>query len=222
MKFYDPTGKPIDRNLFVETYSKKYFADYPNNRKYNDEKDIVDMCTNGKFDFKCVAWKIGRDYDEYHIKYEKGEAIPNGYGNLIDGGKLREFLIEISNNQKLSFIFEEGDFSKRKIEEAFKILSAIAPPNFGTVYIITVMYFLSKGKIPIYDQFAHKAIKAIHFEKKPKEIYVGSAPSKTEIANAINMLDEYMWYLEKVFGTPHIPRDIDRALWVYGHPQIVK
>ena len=222
MKFYDPTGKPIDRNLFVETYSKKYFADYPNNRKYNDEKDIVDMCTNGKFDFKCVAWKIGRDYDEYHIKYEKGEAIPNGYGNLIDGGKLREFLIEISNNQKLSFIFEEGDFSKRKIEEAFKILSAIAPPNFGTVYIITVMYFLSKGKIPIYDQFAHKAIKAIHFEKKPKEIYVGSAPSKTEITNAINMLDEYMWYLEKVFGTPHIPRDIDRALWVYGHPQIVK
>ena len=173
MKFYDPTGNPIDSNLFVETYSKKYFADYPNNRKYNDEKDIVDMCTNGKFDFKCVAWKIGRDYDEYHIKYEKGEAIPNGYGNLIDGGKLKEFLIEISNNQKLSLIFAEGDFSKKKIEEAFKILSAIAPPNFGTVYIITVMYFLSKGKIPIYDQFAHKAIKAILFEKKP------SAPVKS-------------------------------------------
>ena len=228
MKYFDPNGEPIDCNQFIQKYSELYFKYYPQNKIQNKETgDLIEdeinkKCTEGIFDFECVAWKIGRDYNEYKAKYDNGEPIPNGYGNLIDGVKLKNFLNEISNSHRLSTIFGEGDYSRSKIEEAFTILSASAPPNFGTVYIITVMYFLSKGAIPIYDQFAHKAIKAIYFEKKPKEVYVGSAPSKTEVTNAINMLDEYMWYLEKVFGTPHIARDIDRALWVYGHPQIVK
>lgn len=88
---------------------------------------------------------------------------------------------------------------------------------FDGQIIITIMFFLSKGRIPIYDQFTHKAVKAIYFEKKPKDIYVGPAPLKSSITDAVNLLMEYMWYLEEIFGRHNISRSEDQALWAYGH-----
>ena len=91
------------------------------------------------------------------------------------------------------------------------------PKNFGSVYIINLIYFLSKGKFPIYDKFAHKAAKALFMEKQPNEVYVGSAPEKNDIKNVVNLYNEYLWLLEKLFHNYSIDRITDRALWVYGH-----
>lgn len=63
--------------------------------------------------------------------------------------------------------------------------------QFGTVYIITLIYFLSKGKYPIYDKFAHKAIMAIDSNRNPMDITVASPPDKSSVAKVINMYTEY-------------------------------
>ena len=91
------------------------------------------------------------------------------------------------------------------------------PKNFGCVYIINLMYFLSRGTIPIYDQYACKAARALVEGITPDKIYVGPAPGKNDCKKVITMYSEYIHLLEKIFGTCNIKRKIDRALWVYGH-----
>ena len=108
--------------------------------------------------------------------------------------------------------------------------------NYGTVYIINQMFFLSKGAIPIYDRFAHVAVKALRMGKSPLEVFVPDAPLKNdhpkgkdrvnkEYFLAVNNLEEYMWLLNEVFPDEihkngdimFISRELDQALWVYGH-----
>ena len=47
------------------------------------------------------------------------------------------------------------------------ILAKEAPEGIGTVYFITLLYFISLSEYPIYDQFAKKAIDAIKTGTKP-------------------------------------------------------
>ena len=85
------------------------------------------------------------------------------------------------------------------------------------MYLITVLYFKSNKKYPIYDYYAHRAVKALYLNKNPEEIFVGAAPDKNEIGKVLAMYKEYVFLLEQVFGYSDIGRDLDRALWVYGH-----
>ena len=211
MKFYDVNGISLSRESFVKIYNEKYFSDYKNNTK-DLEREIQEKCESGTIDLNCIAWKFGKKTDE---------SMTNGYGKSVSG--LDEFLEFIRKNKKeFNKLLCMDEISRENLEEVFKRLSEKSPDNFGTVYIITVMFFLSMGKIPIYDKFAHKAIKAIYFDKKPSRVYVGQPPEKPMITESINMLYEYMWLLNQVFETwqnngPCITREEDRALWTYGH-----
>ena len=100
--------------------------------------------------------------------------------------------------------------------------------RMGTVYMITLLYFLSGGIYPIYDRFAMLALSAIYNEIKPEsgkkvsiDVEFSELPTKDsnrfsevmscEMAKYIKMLDD-------IFGDSWKKnRDIDRALWVYGH-----
>lgn len=90
------------------------------------------------------------------------------------------------------------------------------------MYIITLLYFISHGQYPIYDRFAWKAIQAICDDKKPGDVINAlELPAKNTRAFD-TVFDTYMIpYIEKlksVFGaTYQESRDVDRALWVYGH-----
>lgn len=58
------------------------------------------------------------------------------------------------------------------IEDPQKVLCELRDLNItglGTVYLITLLYFISRGKYPIYDRFAWMAIQAICGDKKPGE-----------------------------------------------------
>ena len=129
------------------------------------------------------------------------EYIVNDPDNLKESAQnnnLREFLTKFKN--------------KEKRKEGFK--------GLGTVYILTLLYFLSNEKFPIYDRFAHKAAKAIVLDKTPKDVYVGSAPDKTDVENILNMYNEYLCLLKLIFGNKKIDRKQDQALWVYGHSKV--
>ena len=115
--------------------------------------------------------------------------------------------------------------------------------GIGFVYAITLLFFISNGKFPIYDRFAHKALLALYCETDIRIVGEGitlpkiSDKSKSQIREtrlkSINTLlkDIYGYSQNKeTIISPHayLPllknfpdyqtnRNVDRALWVYGH-----
>lgn len=98
--------------------------------------------------------------------------------------------------------------------------------GIGVVYFLTLLYFISKGKYPIYDQFVDKALNSIYEEEKNVHYrYMPSTlPKKEEYLQKLK--DRYLCYcmrieklkkeLDERYQNP-TDRSLDRALWVYGH-----
>lgn len=126
---------------------------------------------------------------------------------------------------------------KKSILEVLTLNGAL-PENIGAVYLITFFYFITQGDEPIYDYFAMKALDAIYpDESKNESSVLGSQvinradPMKDE--NLIIKCPVYMTYKKKLHDfideyneervknrlikVSYNCRDIDRALWVYGH-----
>lgn len=206
---------------FIDRYEQYYFD---NREKYKDivnivhttsektEKIIEEYLKKGEINLKVVLWKAGRLSNEDELE-GTGEYILNGYGNHINKGELCKYLNYVQEKQ--SDII--ANIKQNKLLEAYNEMNSNVPKYFGSVYIINLMYFISKGIIPIYDKYAHIAVKALFANISPSEVYVGPAPNKNEAKDVINMYKEYIWLLEKVFGKSNIERRLDRALWVYGH-----
>ena len=74
--------------------------------------------------------------------------------------------------------------------------------GIGPVYLITLLYFISKGQYPIYDKFAHISLKMI--EEKDCQF------------NSL-IKDNYVTRLRNIFGKAYNDSNVDRALWVYSH-----
>lgn len=105
--------------------------------------------------------------------------------------------------------------------------------NWGTVNIINYMFFRSQGQVPLYDKFSHKAIRALYENESPSDIFLNAAADKTNVEQAMVMYEEYIRLLHKVFNKEDlkknvnkseyeipgmmISRELDQALWVYGH-----
>lgn len=189
--------------------SKSFTIPYDKRTAVEVEKKAEEYETSGIIDSWIIAWKLGRIDNAGAIVLKDDGSIRNTYGKTIYG--LDEYLKSIDIS-KIRFAIDQGDF-----EKAFCDLVANSPDNFGTVYIITLMHFISKGEIPIYDKFAHIAVKALYANVKPSEVYVGPAPDKKNVRDVMKLINEYRWLLYKVFGTSKIDKSIDRALWAYGH-----
>ena len=82
------------------------------------------------------------------MRYGKHFEI-NGLVNYI-GKNIDELQIDAINDPQLAL---------NKIAE-------YAPDDISTVYIITLLYFISKGRYPIYDRFAAIAMETIKQDKK--------------------------------------------------------
>lgn len=97
-----------------------------------------------------------------------------------------------------------------------------APAGFGSVYLITLLFFISGGEYPIYDQCADKALMAIKNNVMPGEkVYYKPLPDRKS-RKFLQIFDgqygEYIKSLKELFTEEYkFNRDIDRALWVYGH-----
>ena len=98
--------------------------------------------------------------------------------------------------------------------------------GLGPVYLITLLYFVTSsrypGACPIYDRFAMRALLAIKDNKEiDSSVKCGELPDKdskefSEITD--KRMNNYINLLKCIFGDTYTyNRDIDRALWVYGH-----
>lgn len=230
MKFYNLDGKGIKKEEFVDLYSKDYFLrDDPlfkhNRSSSHIEDEITKILENGIHNgeegkrevARILAWKVGKiDHEEsqknqrfeYIIDWKNAETLE---GVKIVGKYPIKDAVEYIVREKNELAEKDPqDFlNELKDKEIFK--------GIGFVYMTTLLYFLSKGTYPIYDRFAHQAAKAIYFEVNPDDVYVGLAPGKTEINRFLRMYNEYCWLLKQIFGGFKIRRDVDQALWVYGH-----
>ena len=186
------------------------------------EKIIEDKLKNGTIDEVVLAWKMGTlKYDgnkECHIEVKMNEDgnHMDRYGRQVSG--LCEYIdrvIDVWNNKRLDQFIGKDGFKKIYAE----LLDCEPPDNFGTVYIISLVYFLSKGKWPLFDKYARIGLEAIYQANEPYNIIIvpKDIPTKYEVNRVVNTYNDYCEKMTKVFGNQDICRKIDRELWVYGH-----
>lgn len=226
----------LELKKFVDTYGKYYFYElsldekkdgknqlgvtilHPTSKKTEDM--IMGKLSSGKQSIETIAWKMGVDDRKGNLKTRYHE-----YPRDV----IKEFC-RITN--KKNYCFDGEDKIREIYDDILSVVCNLGLNGYGSVYIISSMFFLSNGAIPIYDYYAHVAVKALLYGVNPQEIYVPQAPSRDEHSrkdknkkSAINMLLEYMKQLKEIAEETDyykndgmfISRDLDRALWVYGH-----
>lgn len=222
--YFDPDGRQISQLEWIDFYQPYYYLGGPTlGRSINQrnqscelvERKIEDILRTG---VQChtvtvdipsiIAWKIGeidqmKSCEEGTVKYNEGfETDPTDrYGRSLKA------LIKFCEDN----CTELNNLSQRQQYQSILDWLLTADKINWLVYCITLLYFYSKGKCPIYDRFADKALDAILSDKRPGEAvpYKGVTPS--------GYFDKFVPKLTAVFNRQDIPREIDRALWAYGH-----
>lgn len=161
--------------------------------------------------------------------------------------KLQENSEEIEKEIK-----ETEDDIRKKQQKILDKLTEDSLDGIGSVYLVTFMYFITQGDMPIYDIFAMMALDAIYPSDEHDALSFGSSHSQTlgayikprdlpqkNQAGFENLFSDngrynktYQIYIKKLKRfvedynkalpegqkvTYEKCRDIDRALWVYGH-----
>ncbi len=188
---------------------------------------IVKKLKNGIYDSSSIAWKLGTeiknngdvDYRYYHFKANDIKKFCERLHQSYNESILKSYKPAEDRNELYMAI-------RDLYSKILRInLDTNLPGNrLGAVQIINSIYFLSAGKAPIYDQYAHKAILALNYGISPKDILLESEFNKKNIDTVICMYKDYLTLLEKQFPdniyleqNQYINRDLDQALWVYGH-----
>jgi hypothetical protein len=180
-----------------------------------------------------MAWKIGKikhseSQEEHEFVYHKDwnrceQENPLRYKKEL---RLKEYCEFIVNNR----IQLENEAIKDNPQECLNILKIMAPDGIGTVYIITILFFLSHGMYPIYDRFAMAALEAYDNGILPatgSSISLEPIPLKTDegfkaICEPNGFYRNYVDRLNRLGYDYSGDRRLDQALWVYGHGFKVK
>ncbi len=186
------------------------------------EKWIVEHRINeGVFDRFALAWKAGMITwnDE---KDDIGVSDDFAYGNKYHND--RNLPISILGFNEYRTLLYELDVDSCDFKSLYEMLWPGSPKNIGPVYIIASLFFRSKGRFPIYDNYVHKAVRSLALGIAPADVYMGTPPDKKYVGDVVCMYNEYLTLLGRAFpdqinrsGGPFIPRELDQALWVYGH-----
>lgn len=217
---------------FVKEFSKAYCIkeEKIEGIKYQQSlKCIEEMVLKGDFYNRAdcarmLAWKMGKikyslcNCDDKEVKYAADwigceKENPLRYKKPLKIDSLLDNLNMI--RPELDKKIKNGD-----INGSYELIKTNKVDGIGPVYIISILFFISKGKFPIYDRFARVALDSIDEGIKSKK---GDSAKYSTIT-----IDEYIDYKNKLdklykefYNDEDIDyirnRDLDRALWVYGH-----
>lgn len=226
------------------------------------EKKIYDDSKKSKWEpvdiLRILAWKTGKinhldsKDTKPEIKYfenweeektaDKFVRLQIPYQEVVEWEKfepIAKSIIEIRDKYCDS---KDKDYKDDKaawksiIKLANKDNTKEAMRGIGTVYLITLLHFITDGNLPIYDRFAMASLAIWKLKKERNELNITDKsiirgcklPSKDTTA-AENILESgiYMGYkslLEEFckdnYGKEDVwktDRDVDRALWVFGY-----
>lgn len=211
--YYTIDNKPCNIiNEFVDYYSEKYWCFVSE----KEEAEILKILSEGLNDiddeeklFKILKWKTGINKSEKNIENEHWILKTR---RAIDITKLKNSIKEYKDE-----ITEITDDDCAKY--FYNKLIDKENCGVGSVYAITLLFFASKGKYPIYDKFVRKALDAMLNDNKPfvdiiKDRYVSSWKAYNEYMEDLKRLVENSTIFYLGPGEGH--RKLDRALWVYG------
>ncbi len=209
--------------------------------------------------YRILAWKMGKiKHINLEDKYKDKKDISNYTSEPIfeydqgwsqDDSDESRLKIQFRNSHELdekqfglfaNAVIELHDCYVNKSKDSIQIwkdLLALATDKkidlngLGTVYLITLLHFITQGEKPIVDRFvlAALAVKQLLDEgyNIPKNSIIRgcSLPSKTEKAakelmNPDSVYGKYCALLRKQFPNENEDlkdREVDQALWVYGH-----
>lgn len=250
--FYYPNGEKIyTLDEFINFYNKAYYiGQYIEVEKIID--DILEKGINNESDLiKIIGWKVGaidmratylwnntktslnKEFIYRTTKTNNSTLISEkeliGSDKKIIGTNRRSIpVVKVAksiyeNILKVKKIPQDdnmGDFFENNWNVLF---SGIDTEGLGPVYRLAILYFFTKGRIPIYDKYADVAITAVKGDKKPLDEVKRSFAVQEKIKNDVSgikkeYLDYYKFFKDNNFMTVYLKnRDFDRALWTYGH-----
>ena len=243
--FFPDQTECKDINQFISCYNQVYF--YDKNTSVVAENLADDLLKKSKFEpidvFNILAWKVdGIDTNSTisidSLKYKRSWRIEDDkfFGdNIYHKLKIDRVITYISeksekwlahwDNKEIGF---DPEYAQNVVSDILRVINEQTETYIGEVYIITLLYFVTKGRWPIFDQFASIAINAMNSESmNPYDIIKDAKlPSKntTAFSKHITSYGVYVDYLDflKELQSQSIyqyvtSRDIDRALWAYGH-----
>ena len=243
--YYPDQTDCTDMNDFIKSYNQIYF--YDTNTSVATEKLADNILKLTKFEkedvFNILAWKIdgiavNATINLDQIKYKRKWKAENGkyYGdNIYHELKLDNVISYVKDNSEkwLSYwdnkdIGYDPEYAQQVVSGIVDITNEQKGTYIGEVYIITLLYFVSKGRWPIYDQYASIAMNAMTDSKmKPYDSIVDTKlPQKNEMdfyqrITSVGRYVEYIEFIKEIQNQSNYQyttsRDIDRALWTYGH-----
>lgn len=154
-----------------------------NTTNYDAEKGVMKLLGEGIFNEFSLAWKAGKIECKYaNLKPDDSFIKDDCYIISHYGGRGKIKKVAFENycrtlNKNKGAINE--NVTNGKWKEAYELAKSEVPDNLGPVHIINALFFITKGKAPIYDKYAHKAAKALLLDISPKEVYLGGNPGKT-------------------------------------------
>ena len=232
MEMYAIDGTKITMQEFITMYGNSYYTDQP---KYVSRATQSSRFTENEIDrllsdgikkpidvVHILAWKLGKikhkESDSTFVyakdwKYAEQYNVFR-YKKVFDIKKISEYIE--------TYICELEAEAKNNPQKVLCELRDLNVDGIGTVYLITLLYFISRGEYPIYDRFAMMSVQAILNNQKPGDIViVKELPEKSSSKfNCVfeERMNPYIENLKAIFGEAYKEtRDIDRALWVYGH-----
>lgn len=250
MQFYFKEGTEIRGNSnvkeFINTYNKSYYLDEKRivpgvsqtSRFIEDEIDcLLKRGIKTKEDVvHIMAWKMGKvKHKDSQEESEKAGKVKFVYASKWEGAEnfdagrnptVQRYGKDFNLGELATYVAEHiTELEVQAKDDPQSVLDKLKNQNIsglGPVYLITLLYFISRGKYPIYDQFAVFALEAISGGKKPGDkVEFHALPDKSSKRFGAIMQTEMKSYINSImsiFGSAYWEnRDIDRALWVYGH-----
>ncbi len=227
---------PIKRNLqTLEVIESSVYSAI--GKKEWDYRDV----------FRILAWKLGKiNYQECEKVNLEGIApifiYQKGWSN--DDVENRDYVVQLPNSNvirgndyvcladKIIDLHKSYVTGRKSAKEIWMELIALAKRSeyngLGTVYLVALLHFITNCECPIFDRFAMASLIVMEMKELGIEVKRGSVihgcklPDKKE--SGAGLLEENSIYME-YWGLldKHFPngkwkdRDVDRALWVYGH-----
>lgn len=232
MEMYAIDGTRISQQEFITTYGNSYYIDQPkyvtgaSQSSRFTENEIDRLIANGIKEpidvVHILAWKIGKiKHRESNTSFVYAKDWENAEQYNVFRYK-KPFDIKTISEYIANCISSLEAEAKSNPQQVLCELRDLNVDGIGTVYLITLLYFISRGAYPIYDRFAMMSVQAILNNKKPGDLVIVKELPDKSLSTFNHVFEErmkpFIANLNEIFGEKYKEnRDIDRALWVYGH-----
>ena len=225
-------GEEVGFEEFIARFSKAYCRDstkeegvcYSQSDETIELKILSGSCFNRREFARMLAWKIGKIRPNQEgndgIIYYKDWLNCEKSNPQIRGREfqLQEYFDRISSSKEILALIDKDD-----VEGCINCLMSCKVRGIGPVYSIAVLFFLSKGKYPIYDRFVKTALDVLYssdgksIPKRGDSAKCGEVNPQVylDFRRKMDSLYKELYPGEEIDYIKN--RELDRALWVYGH-----